>query len=202
MTLEKKANLLFFHTKTTGLPDFKMRASDPLQPHLVEFAAVFTDGCGTVLRKVDDIIKPDGWEIPKSVSDIYGVTQEAAMTKGVDEPFVAANMMGLIEESNLLVSHGVTFHKYACRIAARRYDLLGDDRTEWWKAIPQFCTMMETTDLCNIPGKVVGGRPKWPKLQETYQHIFHKPFVGSPDAMAEVMAIKDIFFFLNKPAIS
>lgn len=202
MTLTPNQKILFFDTETSGLPDFKKRASDPSQPHIVQLAAILTDWQGAVLESHNVIVKPEGWEIPKEVSDIHGITPEIALDAGIIEPLAISLIWGMILKTNLLVAHNLTFDKFMLRIAARRFGLLKDEQGEWWTNLPHFCTMHNTTALCNIPGKIVGGAPKWPKLQEAYQHIFGQPFEDAHDAMADVTAIKDIFFFLNKPAIS
>lgn len=85
-----------------------------------------------------------------------------------------------------MVAHNKSFDMFLIRIALRRYGLLTDDMDAWWKALPTFCTMKATTNLCALPGK--RGGFKWPKLIEAYRHAFGEDFSGQHDAMADVKA--------------
>jgi DNA polymerase-3 subunit epsilon len=192
--------ILFFDTETSAIADFDKRASDPSQPHLVQLAAILTTDTGDVMESHNVIIKPEGWTIPQDVIDIHGITNEIAAQWGIPEARAISLLWSMIEKSKLIVAHNFTFDKFVARIAARRFGLLTDDKDAWWKALPGFCTMRETTALCNLPGKFAG-RPKWPKLTEAYQHIFGKSFDGAHDALADVTACKEVYFWLkNRPA--
>ena len=50
--------------------------------------------------------------------------------------------------------------------------------------------------MCQLPGKFAG-KFKWPNLQEAHQHAFGKPFDGAHDAMADLRACKDVYFWLK-----
>lgn len=191
--------ILFKDYETTGLADFNKRASDPNQPHIVQMACMLTTDDGKVMESHNVIIRPDGWTIPKEASDIHGITQEIAIEFGIPESTAIRLMWSMIEKSRLMVAHNLMFDKFLSRIAGRRFGLLIDDKDEWWKALPGFCTMRETTELCNLPGKIAG-RPKWPKLTEAYYHIFGKSFDGAHDALADVTACKEIYFWLQNEA--
>lgn len=199
MNIQPGQKLLFFDTETSGLPDFNKRASDPTQPHIVQLACELTDHLGSVIESHNVLIRPDGWTIPKETSDIHGITNETAQV-GIAESVAASLFMDMVKKANLLVAHNIKFDKFMARIAMRRFGLLSDEQDEWWKALPQFCTMQNTTDLCRLPGKIEG-RYKFPKLQEAYFHIFNREFDDAHDALADVNACKEIFFWLkSQPA--
>ena len=188
-------NILFFNTETTGLADFNKRARDPSQPHIVQLACALTMDCGTVLESHNMLVKPDGWTIPIEASDVHGITDEVAAV-GLPEKQVASIFLEMIKKSSLLVAHNLMFDKFIARIAMRRYDLITDAEDVWWKALPAFCTMLETTELCQLPGKIAG-KYKWPKLHEAHYRIFGKEFEGAHDALADVTACSDIYFWLR-----
>lgn len=177
---------LYLDTETQGLPDMNKRASDPCQPHLVQFAAIVTNDAGEIMDEHNVIIRPDGWEIPTDVSAIHGITTERAMADGLPESMVAKLALGLIKEASLVVAHNLQFDKFLMRIALRRHGLLTDEMDAWWKVLPSFCTMKATTNLCAIHGK--RGGFKWPKLIEAYRHAFGEDFNGQHDALADVKA--------------
>jgi len=188
--------ILFYDTETQALPNFDLRASDPAQPHIVQLACILTTDTGEVMESHNVIIKPDGWTIPQDVIDIHDITNEIANQYGIPEDLAISLLWRMIEKASLMVAHNHTFDKFMARIAARRHGLLTDDKDAWWKALPSFCTMHATTDLCQLPGKFKG-KYKWPKLTEAYRHIFGKDFDGAHDALADVTACKEIYFWLQ-----
>jgi len=101
----------------------------------------------------------------------------------------------MLRKSQLLVGHNIQFDKFIARIAMRRFELITDEDDAAWKAMPTFCTMREMTDICKLPGKFAG-KFKWPKLGEACQHI-GKPLVGAHDAMADLRACKEVYFWLK-----
>ena len=193
--------ICFLDTETTGLPDFNKRARDPAQPHMVQMAAILTDDLGGALEEHNVLIKPDGWTIPKEVSDIHGITDEIAAI-GIPEKLAAEILLAMIRKSQLLVGHNIMFDKFIARIAMRRFELITDADDAAWKATPTFCTMKSMTPICKIPPTakmVASGRNffKSPKLQEAYQAAFGKEFGGAHDALADLRACKEIYFWLK-----
>lgn len=187
-------SLLFIDTETNGLPDMNKRASDPSQPHIVQFAATVVNESGLVVDEHNILVKPEGWEISPEMSAIHGVTQEMALADGLPEVMVAKLALGLIKESSLLVAHNLQFDKFLVRILLQRAGLLTDDMDAWWKALPVFCTMRATTDICKIPSERGGW--KWLKLIEAHQHAFGEGFDGQHDALADVKACLRIYHWL------
>ncbi len=191
--------ILFFDTETSGLADFNLRASDPSQPHLVQLAAILTTDTGEVMESHNVIIKPNGWTIPQEVIDVHGITNEIAAQWGIPEDLAISLLWRMIEKSKLMVAHNHTFDKFLARIAARRFGLLTDDKDEWWKALPSFCTMKATTDLCELPGKFKG-KYKWPKLEEAVRILLKREPSNAHDALGDVMDCKDLYFWVKSTA--
>lgn len=188
--------ILFFDTETTGFPNFNERARHESQPHIVQLAAILTDDAGKVMESHNVIVKPDGWTIPKEVSDIHGITDEIAKI-GIPEKLAASLLLDMVKKSALVVAHNLTFDKFIARIALRRFDLFTDEEDAWWKSLPSFCTMREMTEMCELPS-TTGRGFKWPKLSEAYQFAFNKPLDGAHDALVDVTACKDLYFWLKK----
>ena len=188
--------LTFFDTETQGLPDFNKRARDPSQPHIVQLAAILTEDDGQVLETFNSLVQPDGWTIPPEATAAHGITNERA-AGGLPEIRVAKVLLDMLKRSKMIVAHNVQFDKFIARIALRRHDIFTDTDDAWWKAFPQFCTMRAMTDVCRIPSEYGRGY-KWPKLSEAYEHISGKKLDGAHDALADVMACKEIFFWLKE----
>lgn len=186
---------LFIDFETTGLPDFNKRARDPAQPHIVQLAAILEDDDGNELESHNVMIQPDGWEIPKEVSDIHGITTELAR-HGIPEISASVILLSMIRKATCIVAHNITFDKFIARIAMRRYELMTDADDQWWKQLPTFCTMRATTELCKLPGPFAG-KFKWPKLQEAHQHAFGETFEDAHDALADVRACARIYRWLK-----
>ena len=188
--------ILFFDTETTGFPNFNARARDPKQPHIVQLAAILTQDDGTELDSYNTLIKPEGWNIPDEVSKIHGITNEIALERGIPERESASKLLAMIRAASLVVAHNITLDKFLARIAMRRFNLITDADDLWWKQIPTFCTMRAMTPVCQLPGKYLDY--KWPKLQEAYKHAFGNEFDGAHDALADVRACRDVYFWLKK----
>ncbi len=188
--------ILFFDTETSGLPNFNERARHESQPHIVQLAAMLTDDSGSVLESHNVIVKPDGWSIPKEVSDIHGITNEKAQC-GLPEKQVASLLMEMVRKSSLMVAHNVQFDKFIARIALRRHELFTDAEDAWWKSLQTFCTMKTMTDRVRIP-HTNGGGFKWPKLTEAFEFAFKHKLDGAHDALVDVMACRELYFWIKK----
>ena len=72
--------LLFFDTETTGLLPKNCDIENNINnfPRLVELAFILFDEFGVKLYEADYIIKPDGFEIPITASNINGITTQIA----------------------------------------------------------------------------------------------------------------------------
>jgi len=71
---------LFFDTETTGLPNDYNASPNQLDnwPRIVQIAWLLHDYEGNEISKNEFIITPDGFSIPRSASDIHGITTEYA----------------------------------------------------------------------------------------------------------------------------
>lgn len=198
--------ILFFDTETNGLPNFNERARHPSQPHIVQLAATLTESDGTAIENYNVICKPDGWTISQELSDIHGITHDHALRVGIPEAEACAVLLGMIRRASLIVAFNITFDKFIARIGMRRFDLITDADDLWWKELPTFCAMRPMTEICKLP--FPNGRPgrggafKFPKLQEAYTHVFGKAFDKAHDALADVNACKEIYFWLKSQALA
>ena len=104
---------LFFDTETTGLPkDYNAHVHDlDNWPRMVQLAFAHYDEFGNKLAEHCYIIKPEGYEISKEVSDIHRVTQERAMREGVSLEYALLQFSLAMSQSKHLVAHNISFDK-------------------------------------------------------------------------------------------
>lgn len=193
---------LFFDTETTGLPDFRAPSDAPLQPHIVQLAMLLTDDAGKEMAHVSLISKPDGWTIPKEVSDIHGITTEIATAAGINEALVVELYRSFFSISSLSVAHNIPFDERIMRIAQLRYGYSRDD-IQAMEDRQKYCTLTNSTALVNLPptAKMLAAgfnKPKAPKLSECIKHFFGEELEGAHDALVDVRACARVYFHLTK----
>lgn len=192
-------NVLFFDTETTGVPIWREPSDSEGQPHLVEIAAKLCEIKENKLNVVDEfeaIIKPNGWDIPKEVSDIHGITMEKALEEGIEEKEAVKKFIELHASSDLRAGHNISFDDRILRIAFKRY--FTDVLAEFYKSQPKFCTMWESLNICKLPPtKAMLARNmkgyKKPSLAEAYKHFTGKEMENAHRAMADVEATIEVY---------
>lgn len=176
---------LFYDTETTGF--LKKAGWDaPDQPHVVQIAAALVD---LVSRKtvasMDVIIKPDGWEVPESASNVHGITTEEALRVGIDAPVALDMLLALWGGGRLRVGHNEPFDAGIVGVAVTRYG--PDAMLRDWRDGPGECTMRRYADVHHCG---------WPKLAHAYEKLTGKPMVNAHTAMADVQACIAVYFAL------
>jgi len=180
--------ILFFDTETTGKADFRARADAEHQPRLVQLAAILTDFGGKEISMMSCIVRPIGFEIPAEAAAVHGITTEIAVQRGVPVAHALDLFSSLGKLAETFVCHNIEFDHLIMVGECMRMVVDYPNRR-------RFCTMQQMTDVCQIPGSY---GYKWPTLQEAHQHCFGKDFDGAHDALADVRACKDIYFWLQR----
>ena len=92
---------LFFDTETTGLPkNWKAPVTDLTNwPRMVQLAYLLYDKNGNKISEGDHIIKPEGFSIPTSSSQIHGISNEIAKRDGKAVLAVLEEFQSLIKIS-------------------------------------------------------------------------------------------------------
>ena len=187
--------ILFFDTETNGLPkNWKAPKNDTSNwPRVVQLAFAVFNNDGEKVSDYQTIIKPDGWTIEKSTSDIHGITTEMAQQNGVPANEAIAAFIQAYENCHTLVAHNIAFDYPVLGCELIRYAAKPQTRIE-----KQICTMLASVDFCKLPGPY---GYKWPKLMELHQILFGEGFDGAHDAMVDVDACARCFFELKKRGI-
>lgn len=180
---------LIFDTETTGKADFRAPPDAPHQPRLVQLGATLQDETGRELAALNLIVRPEGFEIPTEASNVHGITTAMALEVGLPLLHVIEPFQSLAKLCDAYVCHNADFDMLIIHIELDRLLTMMPGRET-------ICTMKRMTPVCQLPGKYDDF--KWPNLQEAHVHCFQKEFVGAHDAMADVRACRDVFFWMLK----
>jgi DNA polymerase-3 subunit epsilon len=173
--------------ETSGLPQFKLPADDPLQPYIASFAAIFVNAELEVEREYYALIKPDGWVMSPEVTAINGLTTERLMAEGVPITEALEIYTVAIDDGRVIVAHNAQFDCKMLRGSLRRLSI--PDRFELTRNI---CTMRGLTDVCRIPPAGGRGGYKFPKLSEACVHFGFED-LGDHTALADARACLSLF---------
>jgi DNA polymerase III epsilon subunit-like protein len=186
----------FFDVETDGLPkDYNAPVTNVDNwPRIVQIAWAVYDKNAYLVNSANYIIGQQGRNIPKSITDIHGITNEMVNTYGV----TIHSAIGAFEEFCLsnyiryLIAHNIYFDLPV--IKAERI------RTGFDSVINKalICTMHESTNYCKLPAK---WGYKWPKLQELHTKLFDHGFEDSHNAMIDVFATAKCFFALKEEGV-
>ena len=182
---------LFFDTETTGLPrSWRAPVTDVNNwPRMVQLAWLLYDNQGQLLEQQDQIIRPDGYSIPREAAKVHGITTERALEEGEELIIVLTQFEERISKASYLVAHNMSFDE---KIAGAEFLRIGLDNP-----IPdkeRICTMTTTTDFCGIEGRY---GYKWPRLSELHKKLFGEDFEEAHNAAADIQATGRCFWELR-----
>lgn len=180
------SKILFFDTETTGKADFKSAPDAKHQPRIVQLAALLCDIRTHEMASLNLIVTTKD-PIPEEASRVHGITTQISKDFGVPLFYAIQAFWALARQADVHVAHNIEFDWLLIIGESLRTSTDSHPR-------PQVCTMKQMTPLCNLPGPY---GPKWPKLQEAYTHAFGREFDGAHDALADVRACKEIYFWLE-----
>lgn len=183
---------LFFDTETTGLPrNWKAPVTDLNNwPRMIQIAWILCDSNGNRIESEDFIIKPENFKIPKSASDVHGISTQKAISEGEDLETVLGKFNELIERADFIVAHNISFDE---KILGA--ELLRKKIKNSFNRKKKLCTMQSSTDYCRISGPY---GYKWPKLSELHIKLFGQDFDDAHDASVDINATEKCFWEMRK----
>lgn len=190
--------IIIFDTETNGLPKNWNAPTSDIEnwPRLVQIAWQQFSDDGRKIAEHCYVVKPEGFEIPKEVSDINRITTERAHAEGLPLAYVMLTLWQAMLITDKLVAHNIAFDE---KIIGAEFIRLGmQEAHDLVFRKDRICTMKETTTFCGIPGP---RGMKWPKLSELHQTLFGTGFEGAHDALVDVAALSKCFFELKKRGI-
>ena len=183
---------LFFDTETTGLPrNWKAPVTDLNNwPRMIQIAWILCDDKGNRIESDDYIIKPENFEIPLEAFKINGISTEKAINEGVDIEVVLNKFNELIEKTDYIVAHNISFDE---KILGAEF--LRKKIQSGFNKKRKICTMQSSANFCKIPGSY---GYKWPKLSELHIKLFGVNFDEAHDASADINATEKCFWEMRK----
>ena len=183
---------LFFDTETTGLPrNLKAPVTDLANwPRMVQIAWILSDEESNQIESADFIIKPDGYSIPVEASSVHGIYTARAIEEGKELFDVLSTFSELVRESEFLVAHNISFDEKIIGAELLRASIQSDFNNK-----KRICTMMSSTDFCQIPGRYGF---KLPKLTELHMKLFGEGFDEAHDAAIDINATEKCFWEMRK----
>lgn len=205
---------LFFDTETNGLPISWNAPMTQLSnwPRIIQFGWQVYDENETLVMEANNLIVPDGWEIPsvknlmdKGITEAqaikdsrfwveHGYTTEHNILQGIPMPKALTLFIEHYRKCRYMIAHNMAFDFKIVGAEMLRYQ----QNTGGYR-LPKICTMEASTNFCRLPGK--GRGYKWPKLEEVHRILFQQEFDGAHDALADVKACARVFFELKRRKI-
>ncbi len=184
---------IVFDTETTGLPKrFNAPVSDVDNwPRCVQIAWQLHSADGTLIRRQDFLIKPQGFDIPFDSEKIHGISTELALEEGVELNKGLDFFSQDLAHAQYVVGQNIGFD---LNIVGCEFFRLG--KTDIFEPYQVLDTCTEVTaQLCQISGGR-GGRYKLPTLTELHNFLFQSDFDQAHNATADVVATARCFFEL------
>lgn len=170
----KKENILVFDTEYTGKGQ-----------RLIELGWVVFEKNGSVIKKENFLIKPDGFYIDNTF--IHGISQDYAEKNGFCINIALDKFIVDLRGTGTIVAHNISSD---ISVLTKEFSIINNN---------QFVTMLSQIEQ-NCTMKI--GREKFklsknPKLTELYEKLFSKPCDQSHRALQDAEICSECFFKLN-----
>lgn len=183
---------LVFDTETTGFP-MNRPWEDPAQPVAVQLAAKLYDHEFQLVATLYTLLDFEV-PVPEGAFRVHGISQERCAAYGMVPRIGLMAFFNLLTMAQVLVGHNVEFDIKILKACAGRLGM-----EEGIKALDQiqtYCTMKQSTDICQIPNK--WGKWKWPTLAEAYKVLVDEDgFEEAHNALADLEATWELYKILT-----
>lgn len=177
-------NILFVDTETTGLTKDQAITFKNIDnwPTIRQIAWL-------VYEKNGNIVKAKNYSTERMV--IPGSEQNPGYVPPVIIPIheILPVFLEDLSECDVIVGHNIDFDVNVILSELYRYGL----ETDTLKEMRRFCTMKNSIEFCGFDSD---HGDRFPKLQELYSKLFHKPFSNAHDAYCDIKATADCYWKL------
>lgn len=184
-------------TETTGLINYKVKATDPEQARVIQLALKLFTSEGRVISQFSTLIQPSGWhQIHPKAFEAHGITREDCEQFGIPAAVAYGIFCHYASHADMFVAHNANFDKGMMKIESNALEI--DFPTPAWH-----CTMVEATPICKVPPTEAMQRAgrhhfKNANLGEALKILCGKELIGAHDAMNDVNGCVDVFLELKK----
>lgn len=193
--------LLVIDTETTGLPPRGQKpshANKSYWPYIVQFSFLEYDTDTNEFKVCDFIIKlPDKIIIPDECIKIHGITNEKMLKEGISIKHALTKFLKLFTVCDMIIGHNIEFDINMIKVELLRNNY--NDLFKLYKKV-EYCTMKNTTKLCNlnVKSKTNGDKyVKWPKLSELHKILFKKEPTNLHNSLVDVYACFRCYYKLR-----
>ncbi len=174
--------IIVFDTETSGLPSPNLSLDQ--QPYICEFASIMLD-YDSIQKKLIEISRRDlliniPIKMPIDSAGVHGINDDMLVGKP-NFAAVADELLEYFRQADVAVAHNIAFDKRLIEIELER---LGRDKN--FLPDQTFDTMLESREMCNLPGKF--GKLKSPRLKELHHFLFGESMEKAHEAMGDVEA--------------
>jgi DNA polymerase III epsilon subunit-like protein len=180
--MELNGNYLLFDVETNGLPKKRYASLHDLDnwPRIVQLAWGIYNKQGECIKIKNYIIKPVNFTIDNESFKIHKISNEYALTNGVDIDGVLYEFIDDLNQVEFLIAHNIDFDFKVISSELNRKNLKSNITK-----LKKICTMQSSTNFCKL-GQFKYNKYKWPKLQELYFKLFNKEKDGLHDALVDI----------------
>jgi len=187
--------ILFYDNETTGPPNWNTAIDGDDQPHIVQIGALLVDvETKEVLKELDVIVKPEGWEIPQDTIEVHGITNEHALEVGIPEKEAITRLLDMLHSAEGVqrVAYNRTFNKRIIRIGLKRF-FTEEVQDIWAEKDDHDCAMLMAKGICRIEPKDRYGY-KNPNLSEAYKFFTSEELEVAHNALVDTKAAMKVYF--------
>jgi DNA polymerase III epsilon subunit-like protein len=179
-----------------------------LFPYIVQFSYMVCHD-GEIDKVVNNIIRlPPHVIMDSDTINIHKITNEQSQKEGMDLRSVMLQFIEDLKGVNFVVGHNIDFDwtviKAELHRLTREYLNTDDAYLVYWGYIDQmtlltsklYCTMKNSTKLCNILEKRADGSTyaKWPTLDQLHHHLFGVTPVNMHNSLNDVIVTFRCFY--------
>lgn len=182
---------LFFDTETSGFINKKLPIDHPKQAWIMQIAFILSDE-DRIYTEYSSLIKAEERTCHPKAEEVHKISIDECNKGGVSEINMLENIISRFFRADTIIAHNYSFDIMMLDQCFRRHGLDG----RRIRQIPSFCTMVNSTNLCEIPGRY--GKYKWPKLAELYKFLFDEELIGAHDALVDIRATRRCYYQMKK----
>jgi len=180
--------ILYFDTETDSLYQRDLPHDHPMQPNLIQLGCLLVEGTRE-RATLELIVRPDGFIIPKTATEIHGISTEDAARCGVGLGVAVAMFANLCRLAQNVCAHHLSFDE---RVMATAFHRAGRHGPEL--PVNRICTVEASAPILKIPPTAKmkawghGDKPKNPSLAECYDLMFGEELKNAHSALADARA--------------